>query len=429
MFRVFLFLLLGIAGARGFAQSAIQEVDRIVAIVNDDVIVMSELDNRIEQVQAQLADAGTRAPPYQILQKQVLERLIIDRLQLQVADRTGIRIDESALNAAVANMARKNGLSVREFRDVLENDGYDFAEFRAQVRNRIRISQVRQRNVGDRVVVSNRDVDSFLAMQAKQGPADNEYHLSHILLALPDGASPEQIAKTRARAGELLQRLRDGANFAEMAVAESDGQRALEGGDMGWKKASQLPTIFSRVVPAMNVGDVSEVIRSPSGFHIVRLAEVRGEDKHIVMQTLSRHILIRTNEVISDEEAQTRLEQLKLRIEGGEDFGDLARSHSDDRASAINGGELGWLSPGDLIPKFEKVADNLALDEVSKPFKTQFGWHIVQVVERREYDNTEEVMRSKAREQIRERKAEEEGQAWLRQLRDSAYVEYRLDES
>jgi len=314
-------------------------------------------------------------------------------------------------------------------RDVLENDGYDFAEFRAQVRSQIRISQVRQRNVGDRVIVSNRDVDSFLAMQAKQGPADNEYHLSHILLALPDGASPEQIAKTRARAGELLQRLRDGANFAEMAVAESDGQRALEGGDMGWKKASQLPTIFSRVVPAMNVGDVSEVIRSPSGFHIVRLAEVRGEDKHIVMQTLSRHILIRTNEVISDEEAQTRLEQLKLRIEGGEDFGDLARSHSDDRASAINGGELGWLSPGDLIPKFEKVADNLALDEVSKPFKTQFGWHIVQVVERREYDNTEEVMRSKAREQIRERKAEEEGQAWLRQLRDSAYVEYRLDES
>lgn len=428
MFRVFLFLLFGIAGARGFAQSAIQQVDRIVAIVNDDVIVMSELDNRIERVQAQLADAGTRAPPYQVLQKQVLERLIIDRLQLQVADRTGVRIDESTLNAAVADMARKNGLRLREFRDVLENDGYNFADFRAQVRNQMRISQVRQRNVGDRVVVSNRDVDSFLATQAKQGPADNEYHLNHILLALPDGASPEQIAKTGAHADELLRRLREGANFAEMAVAESAGQRALEGGDMGWKKASQLPTIFSRVVPAMNVGDVSEVIRSPSGFHIVRLTEVRGQDKHIVMQTLSRHILIRTNEVISDEEAQTRLEQLKLRIEGGEDFGDLARSHSDDRASAIKGGELGWLSPGDLIPKFEKVADNLALGEVSKPFKTQFGWHIVQVMERREYDNTEEVMRSRAREQIRERKAEEEGQAWLRQLRDSAYVEYRLDD-
>jgi peptidyl-prolyl cis-trans isomerase SurA len=397
-------------------------------VVNDDVIVKSELDRRIEQVRSQLADSGTAPPPDDVLQKQVLERLIMDRLQLQVADRSGIQIDDQTLNDAISDMAAKNGLTLREFRDVLDRDGYDFGQFREEVRDQIAINQVRQREVGDRIVVSERDVENFLAMQAKQGSTDFEYRMAQILIGTADGATPEEIAEKEREAREVLAELRDGADFAETAVAVSDGQQALEGGDLGWKKAAQLPTIFANIAAQMSPGEISDVIRSPSGFHIVKLLDVRGQERHIVTQTLSRHILIRPNEIVSDEDAESRLLQLKSRIEQGEDFGTLARSHSDDRGSAIKGGELGWLSPGDLIPKFEAVADSLQVGEVSEPFKTQFGWHIVQVMERREHDNTAEVLRAAARQQIRERKLEEEGQAWLAQIRDTAFVEYRLEE-
>ena len=229
-------------------------------------------------------------------------------------------------------------------------------------------------------------------------------------------------------AQQVLERLQDGGDFRQIALIESDGQRALDGGDLGWKKTTQLPTIFVNTVPKMNPGDISDIIKSANGFHIIRLDDIRGENKHIITQTLSRHILMRPNELVSDEDAEIRLRQLILRVETGEDFGELARSHSEDRGSAVNDGELGWLNPGTLIPKFEKVADSLNPGEVSQPFKTQYGWHIVQVIARREHDDTEEVTRAKAREQIRERKAEEEGQAWLRQLRDQAYVDFRLEE-
>ena len=325
-------------------------------------------------------------------------------------------------------MAKRNGLTLRQFRDAIRQDGYDYSLFREQIREQLVINQVRQQNVLNRVVVSDRDVDNFLAMQAKLGSADFEYRLSHILIATPEGASAAAIADTRDRAQSVLQRLHDGKDFAEVAVGASDGQRALDGGDLGWKRTAQLPTIFVNLVPQMQPGETSDIIKSASGFHIIQLAEVRGHTQHIITQTLSRHILIRPNELISDADAELRLHQLILRVETGEDFGELARTHSDDQASAINDGELGWLNPGDLIPQFEKVTDSLSPGEISTPFKTQYGWHIAQVLERHDYDNTEEVTRAKAREQIRERKAEEEGQAWLRQLRDQAYVEYRLDE-
>lgn len=414
--------------AQSLAQSTIVGLDRIIAIVNDDVIVQSELDGRIEQVRTQLDEAGTPAPPYQVLQKQVLERLVIDRLQLQVAERTGIRVDDDVLNAAISDMAKKNGLSLREFRNILKKDGYNFADFREQVRQQITISQVRQRHVGDRIIVNDRDVENFLAMQERQGAPDLEYRLSHILIALPDGASPETITQTRLEGEEVLQQLKDGADFAETAAASSDGQQAFNGGALGWKRAGQLPTIFSTIVPQMKPGELSELIRSPSGFHIITVSEVRGHGQFIVTQHLSRHILIRPNELVSAEDAQVRLDQLKLRIEGGEDFAELARSHSDDRGTALRGGELGWLSPGALVPAFENEVNSLEPGGLSQPFKTQFGWHLVQLVDRREHDNTEEVQRAKARDQIRERKLDEEGQAWLRQIRETAYVEYRLEE-
>ena len=419
---MFLALLCGCGVA-----SAITDFDRIIAIVNDDVIVATELDNRVAQVRAQLQISGTPSPPYQVLQKQVLERVIIDRLQLQVADSSGIRISEEQLNSAVSEIASANGLTLREFRDVLRRDGYDFTQFREQIRDKIRISQVRQRNIGDRVIVSDREIDNFLVMQRKLGAPDLEYHLGHILLATPEAASAADIAAARSAAQEVLARLQGGANFGEMAVTYSHGRQALNGGDIGWKGASQLPTIFASAVPNMTAGDLSEPIQSASGFHLIKLIELRGNQRHIVTQTHARHILIRPNELITDDEAETRLLRLTARIEDGENFEELARSHSDDRASAIRGGDLGWTNPGDLIPKFEEIANALSSGQVSPPFRTQFGWHVVQVIERREHDNTEEIQRHQARGQIRERKIEEEGQAWLRQLRDAAYVEYRLE--
>lgn len=409
-------------------EARVAEIDRIVAIVNDDVIVMSELEARLREVRAQIAESGAAAPPYQVLEKQVLERLIMDRLQLQMADQLGIRIDDEQLNQTIAGMARQNGLTLRQFRDILRRDGYDFAAFREQVRDQLRIAEVRRRQVSDRITVSEREIENFLAMQERQGLPGREYRLRHILVGLPPGASAEERVAAEGRARAVMAELAAGASFGEVAIGVSDGRQALQGGDLGWIPAAELPGIFAPIVPNMEPGDVRGPIESPGGFHIIELAQVRGEDRHIVTQTLVRHILVRPNELVSDDDARTRLEQLKLRIEAGEDFPALARSHSDDRATAIKGGEIGWMSPGDLVPRFEQVMNALAPGEVSDPFRTQFGWHIVQVVERRQHDSTEEKLRSYARERIRERKVEEEGQAWLRQLRDQAYVEYRLGE-
>lgn len=429
-YAVFLVLLL-CCGAAAHAQQTgqIQEINRIVAVVNDDVIVRTELDEQLRQVRAQLADSGTPAPPSAVLEKQVLERLILGRLQIQIAESAGIRIDDEELNATVAQIAQSNGLSIREFRDILESDGYSFSQFREQMREQLIISQVRQRSVESRVTVSQRDVENFLVMQSKRGDQVDEYRLQHILIALPEGASPEQIAAAKENAQSVLDELRDGADFAELAVAVSDGQRALDGGDLGWRKASQLPSIFADAVPELSPGELSDLIRSPAGFHIVKLAErSSGGGGGVVTQTHARHILVKTDALISDEEAETRLWAAKERFANGEDFADLAQSMSQDRASAIKGGDLGWTSPGQFVPTFEAVMASLQPGEVSDPFESQFGWHIILVEDRRQQDNSDEVRRAMAYEELSKRKADEEAQAWLRQIRDEAYVEYRLDE-
>ena len=403
-------------------------LDRVVAIVNNVVIVFSELKNRIQTVRSQLSQSGTQPPPRHVLTKQVLERLILERLQIELANRTGIRVGDDELNRAVAGIARQNGLELREFRDILEQDGYNFAKFREEIRREILLARVQQRSVHSRIKVTGREVDNFLETREKQGSAENEYRLGHILIAVPEGASPEQIAAARERTEEVLGKLRQGADFAQTAVAVSDGQQALQGGDLGWRKAAQVPTLFSEIVVNMEVGGLSEPIRSASGFHIVTLLEKRGDDRMIITQTSARLIVIRPNEITSDADAETRLEQLKERIELGEDFASLARSHSDDTRTAAKGGDLGWLSPGDANPRLEEAIQDLAPGEVSSPFRTEQGWQIVQVVERRDYDGTDQVRRSNAKEQIRRRKTEDELQTWLRQLRDEAYVEYRLEE-
>ena len=417
----------GAAPGQGTAPPII-EIDRIVAVVNNDVIVESELRSRLREVRAQLRQSGTVPPEESALTRQVLERLILDKLQLQIALENGLRVEEQELTRALENIASRNQLTLRQFRDVLERDGFDFGRFREQVRNEILLTRVRQRSVERRVTVTPREIDNFLATREQQGGSENEYRLGHILIAVPEAASADDIDAARARAETVLARLREGEDFAQVAAEVSDGQQALQGGDLGWRKSSELPTIFAEVVLGLDPGGLSEPTRSPSGFHIVKLVDLRGDSRYVITQTRARHILIRPNDVISDDDAKRRLVQLKVRIENGEDFAELARANSDDTVSATRGGDLGWLNPGDTVPQFERAMNDLYEGLVSEPFRTTFGWHIVQVTGRRDHDDTEQVRRSRAADQIRKRKMDEEVQSWLRQLRDEAYVELRLEE-
>lgn len=424
-----LFLWVGLtAGSHAQTDTGSQTLDRVVAVVNDDVILSSELDRKLRLVREQLQQKDTPAPPEANLQRQVLEQMILENLQLQVAERTGIKVDDVSLGEAINNIAKQNQLSLSEFRAVLAREGYDFDRFREDIRHEMMIGRLRQRQVGNLVVVSDQEVANFLASQGGATSGDREYHLAHILIAVPEAAAPERIQKAKSKAEETLRQLQGGADFRQVAVSVSDGQQALEGGDLGWRKAGELPSLFADKVTTMQPGDLVGPMRSPSGFHIIKLLETRGSERHVVTQTRVRHILLRPNEVTSQEDVRLRLEQLKQRIEGGDSFAELARSHSEDTASAIKGGELGWVKPGDLVPEFEEVMNGLEPNQVSAPFKTRFGWHILQVLDRRRQDDTQEFRATKAKEMIHQRKYEEELQSWLRRLRDEAYVEYRLDQ-
>lgn len=405
-----------------------ETVDRIIAVVNDDVVMESELDRHMQRITSELRQQNTRLPPPEVLKKQVLERLILMKIQLQLAAQNNLRIDDDTLNRTISNIAAENKVNLGRFREILEQEGYNFTQFREDIRDEILIARLRQRQIDNLVHVSEKEIDHYLATQAQQGNIDTEYRLAHILIATPEAASPEQIEAARQKAEEILKRLHEGEDFNQMALAVSDDSQALEGGELGWRKLTELPAAFTNAVISMQEGNLSELIRSPSGFHIIQLLDKREQEAHVVRQTHARHILVMLNEVTSSEEAQRRLRQLKLRIEAGEDFAELARSHSEDKGTAAKGGDLGWLSPGDLTPGFEEVMNTLAPGGVSNPFETQFGWHIVQVLERRSQKDSGEILRERAREAIRRRKIEEEYQAWLRRLRDEAYVEYRLDE-
>ena len=402
------------------------ELDRIIALVNDDVILKSELNQRMRTVANQLRDQGMAPPPLEVLEKQVLERLILNQLQLQLAQDNGIRVDDSMLNRAMRTIAQQNNLSLSEFKRILESEGYDFATFREEIRDELILTRLREQQVETRIKVTDREVHDFLVTQAVQSGGDDQYRLAHILIAVPEAPSPKQIAAARTKAERVLQDLADGADFGQTAVTVSDGQQALEGGDLGWRKANELPTLFTEVVLTMQSGDISDLVRSPSGFHIIKLLEVRRSDAMVIGQTHARHILISPDELTSDQDARLRLSQLRQRILNGEDFVELARANSEDNGTAMSGGDLGWVSPGDLVPQFEAAMDRLQKGEVSEPFRTPFGWHIVQVLDRRIHDSSEQIRRSRAKEVIRARKLEEEVQSWLRRLRDEAFVDYRL---
>lgn len=402
------------------------EMDAIVAIVNDDVIVSSELDNRLRMVLSQLRGSGTQPPSLDALRKQVLERLVIDRLQIQIANRNGIRIEETELNRAIGEIAQRNELSMAQFREILERDGFNFTGFREEIRNELLIAQIRQRVVQDRVRVAEREIDNFLANEKTQRGSARELRLSEILVAIPADASRAQVTQANQHAQSLFEQLRNGADFAELAVASSNGQTALKGGDIGWRHRFELPPLFARAVDGLAPGEVSDVTRSPVGFHILKVVDVREETQLMVTQTRARHIMLRPTELTPENEVRDKLAQLKVRSENNEDFAALARAHSEDSKTASAGGDLGWLSPGALGPEFDRALGELAAGQISAPFQTRSGWHIVQAMERRDRDGTREAHRARASEQIRKRKVDEEFQTWLRQIRDEAYVEVRL---
>ena len=410
------------------AQAALTLVDRIVAVVNKEVITYSELYAAVGMAERQLRRQNTPAPDRPVLERQMLERLILDKAQIQLARDSGIRIDELQLDRAVERIAQSNNMTLAEFRRALEGDGVPFEAWRNDVRQQMMMARLREREVENKVQVSETEVDVFLEQQ-KAHPDAAEYNIAHILFRVPEGASPERIRQARERAEQALTEIKGGAPFARVAASYSDAPDALQGGAIGWRSHDRLPELFSEALAKMTAGQVSEPMRSPAGFHILQLVDRRGAGTETaVRQTRLRHILIRTNEVVSESEARRKLLDLRDRIvSGGADFAELARVHSDD-GTAARGGELDWVYPGDTVPEFERAYEELKVGEVSQPVRTPFGYHLIQVLERRSSDLSPERKRLQARQALRERKADEAYQEWLRQVRDQTYVELRLDE-
>jgi peptidyl-prolyl cis-trans isomerase SurA len=419
--------------AGGFALAAKEpattaiSIDRVVAVINDEVITNMELDRESKMAVEQLRRQGTPLPAPDILQKQLLERMITKRALLQAAKQNGLRVSDSELDSAVDRIAQENKLTPVALRETIERDGIPFDRFREDVRGEILINRLREREVDSRILVSDSEIQSFLRSQDPAEKVD-EYNLTHILVTVPEQATPEEVKQRKARAESALAQLKQGIDFRQVAASFSDAPDALQGGAMGWRSAARLPTIFLESVKNMKVGQVSDILRSPNGFHIVKVVDKRGSNTPVIMtQTHARHILIRLNEVVSEVDARNRLIGLRDRILNGADFAELARAQSDD-TSAAKGGDLGWVTPGDVVPEFEKAMDALKIGQVSAPFKTPFGWHIVQVLERREQDLSKDRERIAARQAIRQRKSEEQWQEWVRQQRDKSYVEYHLEE-
>lgn len=405
---------------------AIVTVDRIIAVVNDEVITERELAARVDFALRQLRQQGTPPPPREVLERQLLERSINDRVQVQHARDIGLRIDDAELDRALARIAEQNKMTLSQLREVLAKDNVPFAKFREDIRNEITMARLREREVAQKIVVTDAEVDNFIRSQQAQ-PGRDEFNVSHILVAVPENSSPEQLQARRERAEQALAQIKGGMDFRQVAAAYSDGPEALQGGLIGWREADRLPILFVEALRPLQAGQLSELLRSPNGFHILRLNERRGGAAPVlVQQTRARHILIKTNELVSESEARNRLLALKERLDNKADFAELARARSED-TSASRGGDLNWLSPGDTVPEFEQAMNALQPGEISPPVRSPFGWHLIQVLERRTQDMTQEGQRMNARKALRDRKTDEAYQEWVRQLRDRAYVEQRLD--
>ncbi|HEY8119082.1 MAG TPA: peptidylprolyl isomerase [Methylophilaceae bacterium] len=406
----------------------VKGLDRIVAVVDQSVITEHELQERIRIVSAQLEKNGSKLPEQNVLEKQILERLIIDRLQLDFAAQTGLKVDDAMLDKTIQRIAEQNKLSVPEFQKALEADGISFRKFREDIRNEVIIARLREREVDNRINVTEAEIDNFLTTQSSSQDAQDEFEISHILVRTPEDSTPEQLQKLRAKAEQALKQLQGGTDFAQVSASFSDAPNALEGGGLGWKTSTQVPALFLDALKTMQPGQLSPILRSPNGFHILKMTNRRGGTSPLVIeQTHVRHILIKLSEIVSDSDAKTRMDRIKERLDNGGDFAELAKQNSED-GSASNGGDLGWVNPGDTVPEFEKVMNDLKPNQISDPVKTPFGWHIIQVLDRRQQDMAKDASRLKARQEIRARKSDEAYQDWLRELRDRAYVELRLED-
>ena len=403
-------------------------LDRIVAVVNNEVITRSALTERVNRARSQLARQGTAAPPLADLERQLLERMITDSAVIQFGRENGLRIDDVELDRAIERIAQDNQMVTAQLRAALEKDGIPYARFREDIRDQIHIARLREREVTDKIVVTESEIDNLLAA-AQPGTTADEYNVSHILVRVPENASPQQVQERQARAQQALAQLKAGTDFRQVAASFSEAPDALQGGSMGWRESARLPTLFADALVSMKAGDLSAVLRSPNGFHVLKLMERRGGNQQtaVVQQTQARHILIKVSEIVSESEGRNRLLNLKERIENKGDFAQLARANSED-TSASRGGDLGWISPGDTVPEFERAMDALKPGETSAPVRSPFGWHLIQVVARRSSDMTNERKRLAARQTLREKKGEEAFEEWVRQTRDRAYVEIRLDE-
>lgn len=419
-------LLLGAVFLGSAVQAEVQPLNRVVAIVDNDVIMQSQLDARAREVQQTIAKRGAQLPPTDVLNQQVLERLIVENLQLQIGERSGIRITDEELNQAMASIAQRNNLTLEQFSAALSRDGLSFNDAREQIRREMIISRVRQRRVAERIQITDQEVKNFLASDMGKMQLSEEFHLANILIPLPEGASPEVIQAGARKVSEVYDQLRSGADFAQMAISSSASENALEGGEIGWRKAGQLPPPLDGLISALAPGEITEPIRTPSGFMIIKLLEKRGGSSVVSDEVHVRHILIKPSEIRSEAETRRLAERLYERIVSGEDFATLAKSFSEDPGSALNGGDLNWIDPSTLVPEFREVMAKTSSGELSKPFKSQYGWHVLEVLGRRATDNSDKFREQQAMNALRNRKYDEELQAWLRQIRDEAYVEIKL---
>ncbi len=411
-----------------------QQVNSIVVVVNDEVITKQELDERIKTVERRLVAQGTPLPSKAELQKQLLERMIVDRAQIQLAKENGFRVDDVNLDRSILRMAEQNKMSLQDFRNQIEREGTPYAKFREEIRDEIMMQRIREREVDNKIQVTESEIDNYLAAVSTPTNNSQELNLAQILIRIPENASAEQIALRRTRAEEVMQKVKVGGDFSKLAVTYSDSSEALKGGDLGWREQDRLPQLFVDAVAKLKEGEVSEIIKSPNGFHILKLVGKRAIDgaktaaATSVQQTHARHILIKVSSVVTAAEAKRKLLEIKERLDNNAaKFEDLAKTFSND-LSASKGGDLGWIYPGDTVPEFEQAMNKLKPNEVSEPVETQFGYHLIQVLERKNDDMSKDRQRAAARQAVRDRKADEALQDWLRQLRDRAYVEFRTED-
>ena len=404
-------------------RAATELMDQVVAIVDDDIIMASELRERVDALIQTLKSRGMDIPPEDEIIRETLDRLILESIQLQKGLRVGVRISDAQLDAAIQNIAAQNRMTLEQFRAAVEQQGQSYPEMREQVRKEMIIQRVQAGNVNQRIQITPKEIDNFLATEDGKKLTQAEYHMLHALLPISPDTSPDQVAAAKAHVEQVLQRIRAGQPF-EQVIRSSTGQYRFNGGDLGWRKAEDLPSLFSDIAPKLAKGETSDPIRSDSGFHLIYMEDIRGGEQ-IVAQTRVRHILVKPSEILTDEQARELVLSLRNRIEAGEDFADLAREYSEDIGSAQEGGELGWTSPGQMVPEFEQAMKATAVGEISEPVRTQFGWHILEVEGRRDEDMTSQALRSKAGEYLHNRKYQEELDAWLQQIRDEAFVDIK----